>query len=192
MKRIILITLAMLCFCAPLAGCKRKKATPDTSSDTSHELKPYQGEYPTTDDQILVSFDGESLWCVGKEGIVCSKSIYQEENLSLMDFSSVYSSSYLPEGEMYFQLKTMQEKKDCLHLIFGDRNESYAFEQYPDQGSIPVSLSQAMVMLFGEDSLRVLLCPDNQIFLFINGKRYVSGTIDLKSFFQEYSLSDIN
>lgn len=190
MKRILFITLALLCFCAPLAGCQGKRTTSE-EADTSHEPSTYQGEYPT-DDHLLVSFDGETLWCVGKEGIICSKSIYQEDNLRLRDFSSVYSSVYLPERETHFQLKTMQEKKDCLHLIFGDRNESYAFEQYPDQGSIPVSLSQAMVMLFGEDSLMVLLCPDNQIFLFIDGKRYVSGTIDLKSFFQEYSLDEIN
>ena len=107
-----------------------------------------------------------------------------------MDYSLAYSSSYLPEEKTHFQLETMQEKKDCLHLIFGDRNETYAFEQYPEQGII--RLSQSVMMLFGNDSLGFMLCSDNQIFLFKEGQRYVSGTIDLKSFFQEYFLDKIN
>lgn len=186
MKRILFITLALLCFCAPLAGCKGKKATPDTSSDTSHELKPYQGEYPTTDDQILVSFDGETLWCVGKDGIVFSGSIDCENSVWLSDYETMISSGErTTKDPLSYNFATPQERRECLQMIFQDQALLFnpTQEPVPDSGKRLVNLG----IRSEEDMSLFCLFSNGYIKLYLDSNhQYLSKSVDLTDLFQTY------
>ncbi len=118
MKRILFITLALLCFCAPLAGCQSKRTT--TEQTTALPDLGEQTPKEPSDGDVFMRYDGTRFECAYEDGTeIFSCSVDEIQQINGM--SGKYSSNIM-------WLRDKESIQEFFSLLFLGTNE-YCLER---------------------------------------------------------------